>query len=126
MSPVSEQRIGEALTVRNKLKRSRKIFGYLCTAIVDLNNIFALPAFILLSLRLISTSICLCITIIGLMSNNVVLIKLVPATATFCLVGVLSILLVCIAADLPVKQVNTERDIEKLRTGLGNNICFQR
>lgn len=91
-----------------KIKQSKKNFCYLCTAIVDLNYIFALPALVFLLLELISTSFSLYVIINSFMSNNAMHVKLVPATATFCFVGLLNLLLVFNAADLPMQQVCVE------------------
>lgn len=90
---------------KDKLKRSKKTFGRLCLALAELNHIFSFPAFVFLTIGMISSIVCLYITIYGLISDNEFFEKLVPTTTLTFLVGLVFILIVCFAAELPMSQV---------------------
>ena len=89
-----------------KLRNSKRIFGYLCEAITDLNQVFSFPALIFLTLRLVSSAFSLYITIYGLMNTkNEFLQVLIPACVTSSTVGFLSVLVVLKATESPIIQV---------------------
>lgn len=91
---------------KEKLKKSKKIFGHLCLALAELNHVFSLPAFIYLSLKMVSSAFYLYIVIYGLISDNEFLRKMVSAATVFCLLGFGFIITVCCAAELPMNQVS--------------------
>lgn len=88
-----------------KLKKNKKIFEDIYATLAELNRVFSLPAFVFLSLRMISCAVGLYVTIYGCVSGNEYLQKITPALTAFCIVGFLDILTLFTAADQPKHQV---------------------
>ncbi|EFX66300.1 hypothetical protein DAPPUDRAFT_116535 [Daphnia pulex] len=112
---VSETRktawIPMSYTRKQKLKNSKRMFGYLCEALVELNQAFSFPVLIFLTLRLISSAFSLYVAISGLLNaNNLILRALVPSFATISIIGLFGILIVFRAADLPIIQMRELRE----------------
>lgn len=116
------RRIPVKETRKQKLKNSKRMFGYLCEALIELNQVFSLPVLVFLTLRLISTAFSLYVAINGLVNaNNLTFRALVPAFATISAVGLFSILIVFRAADLPIIQVRDEENIALNKYDWSNN-----
>ncbi len=98
-------------TRKQKLKKSKRMFEFLCEALVELNKAFSFPVLIFLTLRLISSAFSLYVAISGLLkADNLIFRALVPAFAIITIVGLFGILIVFRAADLPIIQVSQRRN----------------
>ncbi|XP_046636099.1 putative gustatory receptor 28b [Daphnia pulicaria] len=98
-------------TRKQKLKNSQRMFGYLCEALVEMNQAFSFPVLIFLTLRLISSAFSLYVAISGLLNaNNLIFRALVPAFAMISIVGLFGILIVFRAADLPIIEMRGLRE----------------
>lgn len=94
------------LSWKYKLKRSKRLFGDLCKALTELNQVFSLPSLVFLTLRLISSAFSLFVTIYGtLRTNNAFIQDLAPACAVNFTTGFLSILIVLRAIETPMIEV---------------------
>jgi hypothetical protein len=99
-------------TGKQKLKNSKRMFGYLCEALVELNKAFSFPALVFLTLRLISSAFSLYVAISGLLNaDNLIFRALIPAFAMISIIGLFGILIVFRAADLPIIQVRDETNV---------------
>ena len=96
------------LNWKGKFKRAKKSFEYLCRALTELNTVFAFPLFLFLFTRLILTSFCFYVSVFAVMSDNVFLKNMIPLTAVFSLTGIMAILILLHAADLPISQVSNK------------------
>ena len=74
-----------------------------------MNAVFSFPSIVFLLLRLLSSAFSLYVTIYGIINSNEFLQSIVPATATFSVIGFLTILVVFHAADMPIIQVVNEK-----------------
>lgn len=90
---------------RDQLRKSKRLFGYLCASLIELNKVFSLPALVFLTTRLLSTAFCLYILIYSLMNANSFLLMLSPVVATFSIVNLINIVALFLATDLPIIQV---------------------
>lgn len=89
-----------------KLRQSKRGFCCLCRALTELHYAMSFPSLILLLMRLLSTAFCLYATLYGLfVSDNRLVQKLAPGMASIALVGLVGMLILLRAADLPSHQV---------------------
>ena len=95
----------EPILWRDQLRKSKRLFGYLCESLIEMNKVFSVPVLIFLTTRLISIAFCLYIIIYSLLNANSFLLKLIPIVITFCIVSLVNILCLFLAADLPINQV---------------------
>ncbi|KAI9565951.1 hypothetical protein GHT06_009749 [Daphnia sinensis] len=91
------------LSWKYKWKQSKRMFGDLCKALSELNEVFSLPSLVFLTLRLISSAFSLYVTIYGsLRTNNAFIQALAPACAVNFTTGFLSILVVLKGIETPI------------------------
>lgn len=95
---------------KQKLVNSKRMFGHLCQALIELNEVFSFPVLVFLTLRLISSAFSLYVAIYGLVNaHNLFFRSVVPTFATLSTLGLVSILIIFRTADLPIIQVRGGR-----------------
>lgn len=98
--------LAQEIVWKNKLKKNKKIFEYICEAMAELNSVFSVPALVVVTLRMISLSVGLYVVIYGVVSGNKFMKNIVPASFLFSIVGFLNTVTVFSAIDYPINQVN--------------------
>lgn len=102
------------LSWKYKLRHSKRMFGYLCEAITNLNQVFSYSVLVFLTLRLVSSAFSLYIIINGLMNNNNEFFKvLIPACVANSIVSFLSVFVVLKATESPNVQVRQKTNLLK-------------
>lgn len=87
------------------MKKSRYIFGCLCTATIKLNNIFSFPTLIAISSKLITSVYALFSILSQLREPNPILAQITNFNYAGLFVDIFVIIIYFNAADMPIRQV---------------------